>query len=394
MFRSLLIVCVCTLPAFGSDWSQFRGPNGTGVSSDNNLPTKWSKTEGFKFKVEIPARGISCPVIVGDRVYLTANSGKENRILHTLCYHAETGELLWHRTLRATGLTDCHPKTNMAAPTPVATADAVYALFATADLAAYDKDGNLLWYRSLVGDYPTVSNQVGMASSPILWKDVLVVPMDNSGESFLAGIDIHYGKNIWKTERPRETNWVTPTLRTEGDQAEVIFQDSTGVTAYQAATGKKAWTYAGEAGTIASPIVSGKDILVPVRGLDKISLDGNKPKATWKSIKIRASSATPLVYKDWIFAISSPTTLLGADLKTGDVKFQERLKGQYWASPIAGDDKVYVFSDTGVTTVVKIAETPEVLASNDIGEEILGTPAIANSRIYIRTDKHLYCIGK
>src|SRR5262249_56596500 len=130
--------------------------------------------------------------------------------LHVLCYDEQTGKKLWARQCPATGNTACHPTTSMAAPTPVSDGKAVYALFATGDLAALDLDGTLLWYRSLVGDYPDVSNQVGMASSPALYRNVLLLPMENAIDSFSAGVDTKTGKNLWRVKRARSINWVTP----------------------------------------------------------------------------------------------------------------------------------------------------------------------------------------
>jgi len=206
-----------------ADWTQFRGVRGSGVSNDSGLPVKWSKTENLKWKSELPGKGLSCPVVADGRVFVTACDGPEQTRLLVLCFDAANGKKLWQRSIWATGNTLCHPKTNMAAPTPATDGKAVYALFATADLVAYDRDGNLLWYRSLVGDYPTITNQVGMASSPVLAGETLVVPMDNSGESFVAGIDRKTGKNKWKIDRPRDINWVTPAVRHDGKQTEIIF---------------------------------------------------------------------------------------------------------------------------------------------------------------------------
>jgi len=141
-----------SLPLFAGDWAQFTGPNASGVSPEKNLPAEWSKDKGIKWKAELPARGVSSPVVVGNRVYVTCSSGSRDDRLHVLCFDAATGKQLWHRQLQATGGTSCHPKSCMAANTPVADESGVYALFATGDLAAFDADGTLRWYRSLVGD--------------------------------------------------------------------------------------------------------------------------------------------------------------------------------------------------------------------------------------------------
>ena len=208
--------------------------------------------------------------------------------LHALCLDADTGKVLWHRQLTATGNTACHPKSSMAAPTPCANADGVYFLFATADLAAFDHDGNLKWYRSLVGDYPDISNQVGMAASPVLSKDFLIVPMDTVGESFLAALDTSYGTNVWKTPRPKDINWVTPTLRTVGDRPQVLFQSMKEAVAYDAADGKKAWSVAAPGAGVPTALVSGDNVLLPFGGgVMLLKPDGNGMAEVWKSPKLR-----------------------------------------------------------------------------------------------------------
>src|SRR5262245_8346963 len=171
-----------------ADWPQFRGPGASGVAEDKNLPTEWDATKNVRWKVPLPGRGLSNPVIADGRIYVTAASGWQQKRLHVLCFDEANGKKLWERQFWATGTTHSHPKTNMAAPTPVTNGKQVYSLFATQDLVALDKDGDLLWYRSLTGDYPTIGNNVGMASSPVLWKDVLIADVINVGESFATGI--------------------------------------------------------------------------------------------------------------------------------------------------------------------------------------------------------------
>jgi outer membrane protein assembly factor BamB len=395
MRASIVLFALCAPPAIAlaNDWPQFRGPGGNGIANEKNLPVKWGPQENIRWKADVPGRGVSSPVVAGGRVYLTANTGVRLERLHVLCYDELDGKRLWQRQLAATGNTGCHPKTNMAAPTPVATADRVYALFATGDLAAFDREGNVLWYRSLVGDYPTVSNQVGMASSPILWKDTLIVPMDNVGESFMAGIDVHYGRNLWQVPRPREINFATPALWSHDDKTEVLFQDRTHLTAYDPSDGKKLWSHKIEGTTIATPTLADDTILVGTAGLARIRPKGESAEVLWKSAKFGNVPTSPLYYQGRAFNINNSGVLVCADGKTGEILWQERLKGPFWASLVAGDGKLYACNENGLTSVVRVGEKAEVLAENDLKEEILGTPAIADGSLFIRTDKHLYRMG-
>ncbi|MBP3957768.1 PQQ-binding-like beta-propeller repeat protein [Gemmata sp. G18] len=400
MIRNLLVSAVAlALPSalFATDWPQFRGPNAAGVSADKNLPSEWSKDKGFKWKAALPARGVSSPVVVGDRVYVTCASGTRGDRLHVLCFDAESGKQLWHRQLQATGSTACHPKSGMAANTPVADETGVYALFGTGDLAAFDKDGTLRWYRSLVSDYPTITNAVGMAASPILVTGKLIVPMDNAGESFLAAVDTKYGKNVWKTERPREINWTTPLVRQVGSTTELLFAGPKGLTAYDATSGADRWTFKGGGGAIPVGVVDGDALYLPVAGVSKFKIDekGVAEKPEWNAKDMQTGYPSPVVYDGRVFTIGSQGLAVCTSAKTGKVIYKERLKGAYSASPVAGDGKVYFLNETGLCTVVSAkADEYEPLATNDLGDGSLGTPAIANGRIYIRTDKALYAIGK
>jgi outer membrane protein assembly factor BamB len=400
MKRFLFAAALVLSPAvavLAEDWTQFKGPNATGVSNEKNLPTEWSKDKGIKWQAPLPARGISCPVVAGNKVYVTCSSGSRDDRLHVLCFDAATGKQLWHRQLQGTGGTACHPKTCMAANTPVADDTGVYALFATADLVAFDADGTLRWYRSLVGDYPTISNQTGMASSPILVKDRLIVPMDNAGESFLAAIDTRYGKNVWKVDRPRDSNWVTPLVHEQKGKTEILFAGCGGLASYDASTGDRRWTYKGGSGSIPTAALDGDDLYLPVAGVSKVKLgeSGVKGEPDWKTPGLQNSMSSPLVYEGRVYALNSQGFISCATAKTGKQLYKERVKGAFSASPIGADGKVYCLNETGACTVLK-AGTDEfdVLATNDIGGETLATPAIANGVIFIRTDKSLFAIGK
>lgn len=389
-----------TASAWSGDWTQFRGPNGAAVSSETGLPTKWSKTENVRWVADLPGRGLSGVVVGGGRAFVTACDGPDQQRLLTLCFDAATGKKLWQRSIWATGSTICHPKTCMAAPTPVTDGKNVYALFATADLVAYDAEGNLLWYRSLTGDYPTITNQVGMASSPILAPGLLIVPMENAGESFLAGIELTNGRNRWKSERPREINWVTPSVRVAKDGSEVIFQSREEVVAYDLANGKRRWSFAADGGlaTMPSPIIGEKnEVLVP--GSELVVLkpgeSGESPQVAWKSLKLKGGGyPTPLYYRGQIFALNGAGVLICGDAKSGKVLWDMRCKGPVAASPVAADGRIYVLGEKGVTTVVRVTGGKgEIEASNDLGDDFLATPAIANGCIFLRSDSKLYCIG-
>jgi outer membrane protein assembly factor BamB len=382
-------------PARAGDWPQFRGPGGAAVSEEKGLPAKWSTTENVRWKVELPGRGVSSPVIAAGRVYVTAASAFHDRRLHVLCFDAASGEKKWERQLAATGSTLCHPKTSMAAPTPVTDGRHFFALFATGDLAAFNRDGDLLWYRSLHRDYPEITNQVGMAASPILAGDTLLLPLENAGDSFALGVDAKTGRNRWKVPRRRDINWVTPVLAPFRGKTAALFQTSGEITAYDPVSGDILWTYKNnKLGSVPSPALIDDLLIVP--GTPSVALrvlgDGNA-EVVWTSNKLAAAYASPVAHRGKIYA----TTGIGIvclDASTGKEIWRERLGTGFSASPIIADGKLYVAKEEGDTSVVELSGKPKILANNSLKEPLLATPAIANGAIYLRTEKHLYCIAE
>ncbi len=386
-------------PLSAADWPQFKGPGGSGVSSEKDLPTKFTGQDGLRWKVSLPARGVSSPVVFGNKVYVTCSGGTRDDQLHLLAFDTATGKKLWQRQIASTGSTAAHPKTCMAAPTPVADETGVYALFATGDLLACDHDGALLWVRSLTGDYPTISNQVGMASSPVLYKDKLIVPMDNAGESFLAALDTKTGQNTWKTPRPRDINWVTPIIRElNSSDAEVLFQGAKELVAYNATDGKKKWGH--KVGSSSpTPTYAEGLILSSSDGLSLLKPGENKLEELWKSPKYRTGYSSALFYDGKIYAaIPATGSVYCVDAKTGKTIWDEKVPGKgkqtFSASPIAGDGKIYVVTESGTLAVfIAGGDAAELLATSEVGEELLGTPAISGGGLFIRSDKSLLCVG-
>jgi len=393
---SFMALSVCCLPAQAADWPQFRGPNAAGISEEKDLPVKWSATDNVRWKAELPGRGLSSPIITGNRVYLTASSGYRQDRLHVLCFDAITGKKLWERQFWATGSTGCHPKTSMAAPTMTTDGQRVYALFATCDLACLDLDGNLVWYRSLVGDYPTITNQVGMAASPTLAGDSLVMLIENAGESFALAVDKLTGKNRWKIDRERQINWTTPLVAGTAGKPEVLLQSPKELTAVDAATGERRWGFETKGIAAIPTAVVGKDgIFLPAAEFTLLrpKADGSTPEAVWSNNKLRPATASPVYYRDRIYTLNGGGILVCAEAETGNVLWQERVKGPFSASPVIADGKLYAVGEDGITTVVELGDKPKVLSVNPLGETILGSPALAGGAIYLRSDGSLWCIG-
>ena len=379
------------------DATQFRGAGGFGVSKETGLPTTWSAKDGLRWKAELPGKGLSNPVIAGGRVYVTATAAYQQKREVVLCFDVKTGKKLWERQVQATGTTQAHPKTNMAAPTPMTDGERVYALFATGDLVCYDRDGDLVWYRSLVGDYPTIGNNVGMAASPTIWNDLLLLCMENVGESFAVGIDKHTGQNRWRIDRPRGLNWASPVVIQNAGQAEVVFQGSTGIDAHDVATGKKKWSAPKlSSGAYATLTFSDGVIYAPGGKFTAVRpAKGNaEPEVLWQSLKLNVAYCSPIAHTGLVYVVSGGGIVNCADAKTGEVLWTHRIDagGAYAASPLLADGKLYVTNEAGVTTVLQAGKEAKLLATNPINDKILASPIAADGAIFLRSDGALYCI--
>lgn len=380
------------------DWPQFRGPGGRGISTETGLPAHWSATENVRWKAALPGRGVSSPVVVDGRVYVTACSGAAEDRLHVLAFDSASGRQLWARQFWATGTTTCHPKTCMAAPTPVAVGGRIYALFASGDLFCLDAAGLLVWCRSLAHDYPAITNHIGMASSPVLVGEVLVVPMENPGESFVAGIDANTGRNRWKIARPRDNSWTTPLVWAREGRTELVLQSGSKLSAHDPRTGREHWSWSGqELAKIVSP-AAGPGVVLAATREELLAVRPGAGGATtaevaWRSPKLRPTTATPLVYHDHVYAVNAAGVLSRADAGTGKILWQQRVKGPFSASPVMTKDRLYLVNEDGVTTVVQISAAPRVIGTNAVGETILATPALGDGALFLRSDAHLFRVG-
>jgi outer membrane protein assembly factor BamB len=391
-----VVLAVALAVVAGADWPQFRGPGLTGIAPDGGLPEQWGPAENIPWKIALPGRGLSSPVVVGGHVYVTACSGLNQTRLHVIAVDARFGIKLWERQFWATGPTNCHPKTCVAAPTPTAAGNRIFALFATGDLVCLDAAGEVCWLRTLQIDHPAMNNLVGRSASPILYHDVLIVPLENQGESWLLGIDAATGRTRWKVERPVENNYSSPLLVKHDGQTDLVIQTAGGLTAYDPADGAKRWEFADEGvSAICSPIVV--DGLLLGTGRDMVALRPNAygpPEVVWRSARLSTMTVTPLAAGDRVYAVKDSGVLTCGDLRTGKELATLRLRGSYSGSPVLAANKLYLTNEDGNIAVVDVEGDPKLIATNRLSDPMLSTPAIARDCLFLRSDKWLYCIGR
>ena len=378
------------------DWLQFRGTDHRGIAESSNLPTSISSDKNIAWKKSLPGRGLSSPIIIGNQIFLTAASTTDQSRLHVMCFDSNHGTTQWSREFWATGRTICHEKTCVAAPTPASDGKYIYALYSSNDLICLDLNGNLKWMRALMQDYPNASNSLGLASSPIIVSDTLIVQVENDSESFAAGIDLNKGTNIWKFPRTKKANWTSP-IRVGKNI--VAIQGSEGVTAIEASSGRILWSYGEVATTIPSSVASkdGSTLFIPSNGMTALKPrnDNNTPEILWQEPQLRPGTASPIIVDDKIFIINRAGVLNAAKKDTGERLWRLRLEGPFSGSPVASKGHIYIASERkGLLQSVDLSgKEGKITGTIELGETILGTPAIANDSLYVRSDHHLWKIS-
>jgi outer membrane protein assembly factor BamB len=393
--------------ASGADWLQFRGNDTTGVAAEAKLPLTWGKKadgdkdglgENIAWRAALPGRGVSGPIVVDGKVIVTASSGFKHDRLHVLAFDVVSGKLAWERQFWATGRTLCHPTSSVAAPTPASDGKSIFAFYSSNDLVCLDLDGNLKWFRGLGYDFPTAANDVGMAASPVVVGETVVVQVENKGDSFAAGLDTATGEDRWRVDRDHAMNWTSPGVlrgKTSKDDL-VLLQSPSHLSAHRPRTGEVAWTYAAGCSIIPSVLGTEGVVYLPSNGLTALrpgAQPGSQVEVLWSEAKMAPSSSSPVFYDGRMYVINGASVLTCAEAADGKVLWRLRLSGKFWATPTVAGGLVYCVNDQGLSQVVKPGEQGELVAENDLGEPILGSPALADGAIYFRSDAHLWKIA-
>ena len=423
---AVVLGALTVLAAPGDDfWPQWRGPLATGVSTTAKPPTEWSESKNVRWKVEIPGRGTSTPVIWGDRVYLltAAPVGVElaashdsrgtagQRLPHKMMVMAldrKTGKTVWERTAREeTPHEGYHQQFGTwASASAVTDGEVIIASFESRGIYAYDMNGKQLWNVDL-GD-KRMRNEFGEGSTPALHKEKVFVVWDHQGESFIAALDRKTGKEVWRKNRQEIDSWATPLVVEHAGKAQVITGAQNRVRSYDAETGEMVWEAAGlTPNPIPSPVTAeGMVYLMSgYRGnnLKAVKLADAKgditgtPALVWTLDRDTPYVPSPLLYDNVLYFLKGNTGVLSAfDAKTGKPHYQvQRIEGvpNVFSSPVGADGKIYVLGQLGDTAVIKAGATYEVLATNKLDDKFDASPALAGNEMYLRGYRYLYCIA-
>ncbi len=421
-----LIVAACAalfaVAVQAENWPQFRGPSRNGISAEKNLPLAWGTSSNILWKAAIAGEGWSSPIVWGDHVYLS--SATENGAnCHIMALDRSTGKILWDTMVFSQATRRKESKNSWATPTPVADGKTIFAVFGGGGVAAVDANGKLLWKNQEVEFY----SRHGLGASPVLHEGLLIMPFDGSSsrfeasskvtdserigwqipwdQAFIAALDAKTGKRMWTGKRGESRIAHISPLVLEIDGApQLVSGAGDRIQGFNIKTGERIWSiYAQGEGVAPSP-VAGNGMLFASSGFEKTTLRAVKLKnikgeatethVAWEQKKGCPTQPSPIFVNGRLFGLSDGGVLTRYNPADGEVIWQERVGGNFSASPVFADGKLYFLSEQGETTVTEAGDDFKILARSPLNERCQASMAVSQGRLYIRSEKHLYCIAE
>ncbi len=420
------------------NWPQWRGPSSRGVSAETGLPTTWSAHENLAWRASLAGLGASSPIVWGDRVIVTSQVGRtpvaggahprlarddeslagreqpiggrrqaprpdERTSLVVEAFDRTDGRRLWKYETEAAGpFSELHEKHNLATPTPVTDGERIYAWFGNGLIVALDMNGRLAWQRHLGVEYSPFEARWGHGSSPVLYRDLLILLCDHLPKAYLLALDRRTGKERWLADRGRDrVSHSTPLVVPGPAGDELLVNSSERIDVYDPATGSLLW-HAGDSRQTPIPTAVFHDGLIYMsrgyRNSDYMAIrpggrgDVTRSHVAWRTPAGASYVPSILHYDGLLYMTNEVGVVTCAEAATGSPVWRERLRGVFFASPVAGDGKVYLLSETGETFVLRAGRTAEILARNDLAERFTASPAISGGRLFLRSDGTLFAI--
>ena len=406
------------------NWPQWRGPLGQGISTETQLPTEWAPGRNIAWKTPLP-HGYSSPIVWADRIFLTSAiegeivpgvvpesvrieqphpdsvAGDKKHTLKVLALETKTGKVLWEQTAYDGPVFDArHRRSTFAGPTASTDGELVYAYFGPEGLYAYDFNGKLAW--KVVEKFHTLG--LGTGTSPVLFENSVIIQRDQDEKtSVVVAYDKKTGKELWKTLRPVQISWSTPVLVETGGRTELVTNGSENVIGYDARTGKELWRTKGvNSNAIHTPLV-GKGLVVVTAGFPAKRIiairPGDQPeekRIAWEYTKGTGYVLSNILYGDYVYLSTDNGILTCLDAETGTIVYEGGRPPKpthFMGSAVAYSGMIAMTSEDGDTFLIKAGPRYEIVRTNTVDEPVYSSLALANGRIYIRSDKHLYAVG-
>jgi outer membrane protein assembly factor BamB len=401
-FRAALVFVVMFSPgALAEDWPAFRGPGGQGHSTETGLPLEWSETRNVAWKVGVPGRGWSSPVVSGGRVWLTTATEAGGGSLRLLSFDAATGRPVTDTELfRVRGSRAPNVKNSRASPTPIVDGDRVFVHFGADGTAAVTTAGAVVW-RVVLG----YESQHGNGGSPVLYDDLVIFSCDGADQAFVVALDKRTGNVRWQTPRrqPYDQAYSTPLVINVAGRDVVVSVGAYRAGAYDPRSGREIWhvRYGTGFSNVPRPVF-GHGLVYIATGFQQPSLmavrvggagDVTRSHVAWTMTRGAPYTPSPILVGDELYVVSDLGIATCLDARTGEVHWLERLGGNYSASPIFADGRIYFLSEEGTATVVAPGRAFRALARNTLDGATLASIAVSDRSFFIRSDTHLYRIG-
>ena len=400
------LVALALLPLAGraENWPVWRGPRGDGTSTETGIPTRWSSTDNVRWKTPLPGRGYSSPVVWGERIFVTwCVEDRKTRVLG--CLDRKDGKLLWEKTVLVAPLEGKHHLNSYASATPATDGKHVWVAFLDRPnmvVDCYDFAGKEIW-RTSPGK---LLSKHGFCSSPILYKDTVILNGDQDGDGYLVALEKTTGKQRWRAERPNHTrSYCTPLIVAAGGTTQLVLSGSKCVAAYDPENGKRLWIIDGPTEQYVASLVYTEGLLFLTTGFPEYHLMAIRPDGSgnvshshvaWHHRKLPAREASyvpsPIAHGNYFFVVSDRGFASCFEARTGKRLWMHKLGRHHSASPVEAGGRLYFPADNGDTYVLAAGPKFEVLAKNSLGEECYASPAIAEGCLFIRTTQHLYCL--
>jgi outer membrane protein assembly factor BamB len=435
--RQLITLALCLAGAFltscqtdappkaaAENWPRFRGPNGQGHSSETGLPVNWSATSNLAWKTAIPGEGWSSPIVWDGKVFLTSATENGSKC-HVFCIDGASGKISWDKHVFDQQPRRKEGKNSYATPTPATDGKNVFAVFGDGSVVALTMSGDVAWTNREVQFY----SRHGLGASPIVYGDLVIMSYDGSApvtaagnypqvtdtertgwqipwdKSFVAALDTKSGRRVWTGKRglSRIAHVTSVIARVDGKD-QVVSGAGDRLQGFDPKTGELIWSiYAQGEGVTPSPVL-GEGMVFASSGFEKTTLRGVKPGGArgdvteshiaWEQKKGVPTQPSPIYVKPYLYAITDGGIATCYSPTNGESVWQERVGGNFSASPVYADGKIYFLSEAGETTVIEAGPQFRILAKNPLGEKCQASMAISNQRLFIRSDKNLFCIAK
>lgn len=410
-FLLLSVTCYLNVPTDAADSPQFRGPGGQGHSDAKNLPLTWSETENIAWKVPIAGLGWSSPSIQGDQIWLTT-ALDDGKSLHAIALDRASGKTLHDVevfTLENPG--GVHSKNSHASPTPLIEGDRVYVHYGAHGTACLKTDGTIVWKNQALKH----DHRHGPGGSPVVFEDLLILNCDGSDIQFVVALDKATGEIRWQKKREHihadrlsgKSNvpmaYTTPLLVDVNGTIQLLSTGADSIVAYNPRTGDEYWWFRFDGySNVLRPVVANGLVFIS-SGYDRpefyaVRIDGSgdvtESHLAWNMKKAAPLNPSPLVVGEELYLVSDNGIATCVDAVTGEERWQERVGGNFSASPTLADGRIYLLDEDGATTVIAPGRKFELLATNKLDGRTLATPAMVDDTILLRTDTHLYRIEK